>query len=200
MTFDIRPYQHVDRTQVLALSMRAWNPVFSMLEPAVPAYVYKAFYPHGWQTRQTGDIEAILDGEGALVGVAATHETILGWVGIHLHPKDRMREIYILAVDLAHQRQGVGTALMDAAIKTMRDAGMEIVMVETGDDPGHAPSRGAYERAGFERWPVARYFRKLYLPSALSSAAILIVAKLEKVSETAYGKIMRSCKRIPPQV
>jgi hypothetical protein len=33
--------------------------------------------------------------------------------------------------------------------------------VETGDDPGHAPARAAYERTGFERWPVARYFREL---------------------------------------
>jgi RimJ/RimL family protein N-acetyltransferase len=43
----------------------------------------------------------------------------------------------------------------------MSRSGMRIAMVETGDDPGHAPSRAAYEAAGFERWPVARYFRKL---------------------------------------
>jgi hypothetical protein len=38
---------------------------------------------------------------------------------------------------------------------------MTMVMVETGGDPGHAPARGAYEAAGFERWPVARYFKAL---------------------------------------
>ena len=26
---------------------------------------------------------------------------------------------------------------------------------------GHAPARASYENAGFERYPVARYFRKL---------------------------------------
>lgn len=34
-------------------------------------------------------------------------------------------------------------------------------MVETGDDPGHQPSLSTYESAGYERWPVARYFREL---------------------------------------
>ena len=32
---------------------------------------------------------------------------------------------------------------------------------ETGGDPGHKPSRSAYESMGFTRWPVARYFREL---------------------------------------
>jgi GNAT superfamily N-acetyltransferase len=55
----------------------------------------------------------------------------------------------------------VGSALMDGAMKEMRDAGMAIAMVGTGDDPGHAPSRATYESAGFERWPVGRYFQNL---------------------------------------
>jgi ribosomal protein S18 acetylase RimI-like enzyme len=86
---------------------------------------------------------------------------VLGWVGARLHLEDRMGEIYILAVDPDHQRRGVASALMEHAMAAMREAGMEIVMVETGDDPGHAPSRATYEQAGFERWPVARYFREL---------------------------------------
>jgi hypothetical protein len=28
-------------------------------------------------------------------------------------------------------------------------------------DPGHAASRASYEAVGFERWPVARYFKAL---------------------------------------
>jgi hypothetical protein len=38
---------------------------------------------------------------------------------------------------------------------------MAMVMVETGGDPGHAAARASYEAAGFERWPVARYFKSL---------------------------------------
>jgi ribosomal protein S18 acetylase RimI-like enzyme len=82
-------------------------------------------------------------------------------VGIRMHPEDRMGEIYILAVDPDHQRRGIAVALMDHAMAQMRQAGLKMVMVETGDDPGHSASRATYESAGFERWPVARYFRKL---------------------------------------
>lgn len=46
-------------------------------------------------------------------------------------------------------------------IDWMRERGLSMVMVETGGDRGHAPSRATCEAAGFERYPVARYFRKL---------------------------------------
>ena len=154
-------YRPEDHQAVVELSMRAWGPVFEKLQPAVPAYVFKAFYPDGWQARQAADISAFLDKEGESVLVAREGEAILGWIGLRLHPTDSMGEIYILAVEPASQRSGVASALMDAAMSKLREAGMTLAMVETGDDPGHAPSRAAYESAGFERWPVARYFREL---------------------------------------
>ena len=161
MDFEITPFAPAYEPQVLALSLRAWAPVFEKLEPAAPPYVFRAFYPQGWQIRQAADIDAFLRAEGRHAWVAVEDGSVLGWVGARLHPEDRMGEIYILAVDPDHQRRGVASALMEHAMAAMREAGMEIVMVETGDDPGHAPSRATYEQAGFERWPVARYFRKL---------------------------------------
>jgi hypothetical protein len=38
---------------------------------------------------------------------------------------------------------------------------MGVAMVETGGDPGHAPARRAYEKAGFALLPIARYFKNL---------------------------------------
>lgn len=161
MTIAIRRYAPTDKSHVVALSLRAWASVFEQFEPAVPDYVYKAFYPDGWAERQAADVATILDSEDTEITVATRGETIVGWVGIRLHPADHMGEIHILAVDPAHQRRGVATALLNDAFARIRAAGMAMVMVETGDDPGHLPSRSTYERAGFERWPVARYFRKL---------------------------------------
>jgi hypothetical protein len=43
----------------------------------------------------------------------------------------------------------------------MRTSGMDIAVVETGGDSGHAPARAAYETAGFTLLPIARYFRLL---------------------------------------
>ena len=97
---------------------------------------------------------ALSDEEGTSILVADGPDGVLGWIGIRLHPEEQMGEIHILAVDPVHQRRGVASALMDAGLVEMRKAGMSIVMVETGDDPGHAASRATYERTGFERWPV----------------------------------------------
>lgn len=153
--------QGSDKTQILELSLRAWNPVFARLKEALPGFVYDAFYPDDWRVRQAADIEKFLDQEGKNAWVVCRGERLLGWTGLRLHPADKMGEIYILAVDPAEQRRGIASALIEFAMTWMRQNGMDIVMVETGDDAGHAASRATYESAGFERWPVARYFGKL---------------------------------------
>lgn len=157
----IAPYAPSHRDAILALSLKAWAPVFEKLQPAVQDYVYANFYPKGWEVRQTDNIGAFLDEEGKQVWVALDGEALAGFVGIRVHSEDNMGEIYILAVDPDHQRKGIGQALMDVAFDQLRAKGMKMVMVETGDDPGHAPSRATYEKAGFKRWPVARYFIEL---------------------------------------
>ncbi|WP_419912024.1 GNAT family N-acetyltransferase [Hoeflea sp.] len=149
------------KAEVLALSMRAWAPVFEKMKPDVQAYVYEAFYPEGWQIRQKADIETYLGIDDVQTWVATHAQAVLGYIGLRLHPEDRMGEIYILAVDPEYQRQGIGAVLMAFAERRIRDAGMDMVMVETGGDTGHQPARAAYEAAGYDRWPVARYFKKL---------------------------------------
>ncbi|QHC65495.1 GNAT family N-acetyltransferase [Rathayibacter sp. VKM Ac-2759] len=157
----IAPYSPDDRDDLLALALRAWEPVFPLTEDAVPPFVYRAFYPDGWRARQYADLAAVLDGEPGNVDVARLDSRAAGWVCTRTHPEDSMGEVYVLAVEPALQRQGVGRALLAHALERSRAAGMSMVMVETGDDPGHEPARRAYEAEGFERWPVARYFKDL---------------------------------------
>ena len=161
MAVVIEPYIQARQAQVIELSLKAWSPVFAQMKKAVPAYVYNAFYPQGWEVRQMSDIEALLRDGAEAVWVARDDERLVGWVGIRIHHKDNMGEIYILAVDPDRQREGIASLLMETAFSRMRNAGMKMVMVETGGDPGHEPSRATYEKVGFERWPVARYFRQL---------------------------------------
>jgi len=35
---------------------------------------------------------------------------------------------------------------------------MRVAMIETGGDPGHAPARRVYERAGYTALPAVRFF------------------------------------------
>jgi GNAT superfamily N-acetyltransferase len=157
----IEPFTVERRAEVLELSLRAWAPVFEAMRLAVPAFVYDSFYPQGWEQRQLDDLGAVLDSDPGQVDVAVVDGVVAGWLCTRIHPEDRMGEIYVLAVDPSQQRRGVGTALMRHAFERVRDAGMGMVMVETGGDPGHAAARASYEAVGFERWPVARYFKNL---------------------------------------
>jgi GNAT superfamily N-acetyltransferase len=127
----------------------------------VPRFVYDAFYPRGWEERQTNDVAALLDAAGASVWLAHRGNAVIGFIGLRIHPEDQMGEIHILAVDPDHQKAGVGRMLIDFAEKHIRDEGMKIVMVETTGDSGHEPARRAYEASGYERWPVVRYFKRL---------------------------------------
>lgn len=157
----IIPYRSEFQDAVVALTIGAWSPVFAKTENEVPRFVYDAFYPQGWQARQTADVVSLLEDEPQNIWLALQDDELVGFIGIRIHPKDQMGEIYIIAVSPNHQRQGIGKALMDFANEKIREAGMTMVMVETGGDTGHAPARHAYESFGFKRWPVARYFKRL---------------------------------------
>ena len=159
--FVIRSMDSEDISPILDISMRAWEPVFERLRPAVLPYVYDAFYPDGWRERQAHDMRHLLDTEGDNMFVAMNEGKVAGFVGLRVHPEDQMGEIYVIAVDPELQRKGIGTALIDFAMARFREAGLKSAMVETGGDPGHQGSPAVYEAAGFERWPVARYFRKV---------------------------------------
>ena len=125
------------------------------------AEVYRAFYPDNWRMSQQKAVEEVCAAEDTHVWVAIDSGATVGFVVVKLHSEDSLGEVYMVAVDPDFQGCGIGSALMEFALNWMKDAGMSIAMVETGGDRGHAPARRTYEKAGFELWSVARYFKKL---------------------------------------
>lgn len=158
---EIVPYEPVHLEAILDLSVRAWTPVFPLMEKEIPDCVYGAFYPDGWKTRQLADISDMCGDSETSIWVAITDDRVSGFMGLRVHEEDSMGEIYVVAVHPDYQRRGIGSALLAFAFDALRQQDLSMVMVETGGDEGHAQSRAAYESAGFERYPVARYFRKL---------------------------------------
>jgi GNAT superfamily N-acetyltransferase len=157
----IEPYDAHYLDAVIRLSLRAWTPVFDSLQKAMDSDVYQAFYPDHWRVSQQKAVEDVCATEETKVWVAIDSGSPVGFVAVKLHSEDSMGEIYMVAVDPDFQGQGIGSALIQFALDWMKDAGMSIAMVETGGDPGHAPARRTYEKAGFGLFPVARYFKKL---------------------------------------
>ena len=165
----IKPYDPSHLDAVIRLSLRAWEPVFNSLKQVFNPTLYQVFYPEHWRVSQQQAVEAICADENTNVWVAIASDTsepndagtIVGFTAVKLHPDDRMGEIYMIAVDPDFQGRGIGSALIEFALAWMQTEGMLVAMVETGGDPGHAPARHTYEKAGFELFPVARYFKAL---------------------------------------
>ncbi len=157
----IQPYDAEQLDAVIRLSLRAWEPVFDSIQKAMSADVYRVFYPQHWRVSQQKAVEDVCAAEDTKVWVAIEADSTVGFVAVKLHLEDSMGEIYMVAVDPDYQGRGIGSALTEFALDWMKDVGMSIAMVETGGDPGHAPARHTYEKAGFGLFPVARYFKKL---------------------------------------
>ncbi|HTE70370.1 MAG TPA: GNAT family N-acetyltransferase [Actinomycetes bacterium] len=156
----IRPLHPADIAAVVEFSLRAWAPVFESFRAVLGERVYQAVYPD-WSTTQAQAVEAVCQDDTEAVWVAEQHGRPVGYVAVRINSDDRTGEIDMLAVDPLVQRQGIGTALTSFAVQRLRDAGVGLAVVGTGGDPGHAPARRVYEKAGFVGLPLVRYYARL---------------------------------------
>ncbi|HZE34747.1 MAG TPA: GNAT family N-acetyltransferase [Actinoallomurus sp.] len=157
----IRAFDDRDQDAVVALSLRAWAPVFASLEMVLsPSGVYAQLHPD-WRVSQRQAVIGVCSSDDNQVWVAEAHTLVIGFAAVQLHHEALIGEISLLAVDPDHQRTGVGSLLTSFALDQIKNSGMAVAMVETGGDPGHTPARRTYEQAGFTELPVSRYFRKL---------------------------------------
>lgn len=157
----IREYRADDLEAVVHLSLDAWAPVFSSIREVMGPELFDRMHGDDWRQYQRRSVESVLTDDAMHVWVTEVDGAVAGFVAVVIHADRRMGEIVMLAVVPEHQTQGVGTELTTMATNWIRDAGMPIAMVETGGDPGHAPARRTYEKAGYTFTPVARYFKAL---------------------------------------
>ena len=158
---EIRPFRPDDLAAVVDLSLRAWAPVFASLREVLGDEIFLRLHPD-WRRSQTDAVtSSCTDGDrDAFVAVADGRAVGFATVALDAF-HERMGAIDIVGVDPDYQRRGIGSRLTQFAVEHMRRRGMDIAVVETGGDPGHAPARAVYDAAGFTLLPIARYFRPL---------------------------------------
>jgi len=161
MPASIRPLAREDVDQVVDLSVRAWTPVFTSLREVLGAEMFERMHPGGWRTIQADAVRETCTDPGMTVWVAADGDAVVGFVAVVLHTDDREGEIHMIAVDPELQRRGIAARLTDHAVEWIAQQGMELAVVATGGDPGHAPARASYERSGFTALPLVRYYKLL---------------------------------------
>ena len=158
---EIREFREDDLETVIEFSLRAWAPVFAAVRDVLGDDLFLRLHPD-WEANQSEAVRSSCTNKERDVFVAVTGGHPVGFVAVALNAfHERMGVIDIIGVDPDFQRRGVSSQLTEFATAHMRSRGMDIAVVETGGDPGHAPARGAYEAAGFTLLPIARYFRLL---------------------------------------
>jgi ribosomal protein S18 acetylase RimI-like enzyme len=158
---EIREFRECDLEIVVEFSLRAWTPVFAAVRGVLGDEIFLRLHPN-WKANQSEAVRSICTNEERDVFVAVASGRPVGFVAVALNAfHERMGVIDIIGVDPDYQRQGIGSRLTEFATVHMRSRGMDIAVVETGGDPGHAPARATYEAAGFTLLPIARYFRLL---------------------------------------
>ena len=71
-------------------------------------------------------------------------------------------DLYWLAVDAAAQGKGIGTTLVRAVERELRDRGARMLLVETSSRPDYSDTRAFYERCGYIE---AARIRDFYAPA-----------------------------------
>ena len=164
MPTSIRPLAGSDIARVVDLSLRAWAPVFDSFRQVLGEAVYRHLFPD-WSAHQAAAVERVCRDEAMHTWVADDDGRPVGFVSVVHHGPDHdepsSSEIEMIAVDPGHQRRGVADALIAHAVEQARAHGSVLAVIGTGGDPGHAPARAAYEKAGFRPFPQVRYYRML---------------------------------------
>ena len=158
---EIREFRAGDLDAVVAFSLRAWAPVFDSIREVLGEEIFLRLHPD-WRAGQAEAVRSSCLSEERDVFVALADGRPVGFAAVALNAfHEGMGWIDLIGVDPDYQRRGIASRLTEHASEHMLRCGMDIAVVETGGDPGHAPARAAYEAAGFTLLPIARYFRML---------------------------------------
>jgi GNAT superfamily N-acetyltransferase len=162
MTVSMRALEERDIDVVVEFSVRAWAPVFESMCAVMGRTIFSRVYPD-WRPAQARAVESVIRDEGSRVWVAESGGRLAGFVAVVFHDRDGAKsgEIEMVAVDPDFQNQGIGLTLVSWAVGEIGKLGIPLVEIGTGGDPGHAPARHVYEKAGFTPLPLVRYYKAL---------------------------------------
>ncbi len=155
----IRPFIESDVTQIVELSLLAWETVFESMEKVLGPRIFHLIWSDWRKTQAEGVAGACRAADKYHTLVAELDDHVVGFIAYEL--KGETGEVVLLAVHPEFHRRGIATRLNLAALDEMKAAGMRIAVAETGGDDGHAPARHAYEKAGYTGLPIVRYFKDL---------------------------------------
>lgn len=153
--------READVPVLVELAKRSWKDVEAAVDAALGSPLDRLATP-SWEAHHEAIVRRACESPASSVVVAEDDSDIVGFVGYRVHAASpgmsEYGEVEVIAVDPDARGSGVGRALLDRAVSDLREAGVPVIMLETGGDEGHTEARALYESAGFERLPTAQYW------------------------------------------
>ena len=177
----IRALRADDIDAVVEFSVRAWRPVYESFMGVMGPVIFPRLFPH-WEAAQADAVRDacrdekhrtwVAEAPGGPAGGPADEPAggpaqggaggrPVGFVVVAVRDDPPRGEIYMVAVDPGHQNRGTGLELVNFAVDRIAELGLPLAEIATGGDPGHAPARHVYEKAGFTPVPLVRYYKAL---------------------------------------
>lgn len=157
----IRPAGPEDAERCGEIAVDAWRCVFESWRELLGDALWERVFGD-WEARKRGSVVSQVRDHPEHAIVTERDGEIVGFLTWRLHLEREVGEISNNAVDPVHQSCGIGTAQVKWVLDHFRERGMKTARVMTGGDPGHAPARAMYQKAGFERaLPYVEYFMEL---------------------------------------
>ncbi len=103
--------------------------------------------PPGWKERKASDVRRSAEREPQGIFVALDGDEVIGYVTVETSHAKSVGRIADLAVDLRYRRQGVGSILIDRALRYIKESGVRVAKIETlaNNEAGQA----TYPKLGF---------------------------------------------------
>jgi GNAT superfamily N-acetyltransferase len=161
MDLTIRPLASDEVAALGELSVQAWEPVFASFRQVMGPEIFPLVYPDWQRQQREGVVGVCSDSARFTTLVAVVDEAVVGFIAYEIDLENQTGEVYLLAVHPDHQNHGIGYALNMQALDEMKARGIRLAIVGTGGDPGHAPARRTYEKAGYSGLPLVRYYKSL---------------------------------------
>jgi ribosomal protein S18 acetylase RimI-like enzyme len=161
MNLTIRPIASGEVAGLGELSVLAWEPVFASFRQIMGPEIFPLVYPDWQRQQREGVIGICSDSARFTTLVAEVDGAVVGFIAYEIDLTKQTGQVYLLAVHPDYQNRGIGLALNMQALDEMKARGMRLAVVGTGGDPGHAPARRTYEKAGYSGVPLVRYYKAL---------------------------------------
>ena len=148
----IRRIAEADVNACATFGVEAFRSVYASFEDLYGPDLFPRIEPD-WEASQASYIRSAITDSDDETRVYDLEGRPAGFVVIKMDD-DGIADIDLLAVNPTQQGQGIAKMLNRFAFDRSQEESMSYVVVATADDPGHAPARRSYERAGFAPMPI----------------------------------------------